>query len=75
MKLKQNIKDSLCYSESIYVHFRPNNPTLQELWTFACITMTSRKAVCNHCELENRLLFAPHTSDAIVLWLRRFALL
>ena len=26
MKLKQSIKDSTCYSESIYVHFRPNKP-------------------------------------------------
>ena len=42
MKLKRSIKDSICYSESIYVHFRPNKPTLQELWTFACV-MTSRK--------------------------------
>ena len=49
MKLKQSIKDSLCYSESICVHFRPNKPTLQELWTFACV-ITSRKAVYNHCE-------------------------
>ena len=74
MKLKRRIKDSLCYSESIYVHFRPNKPTLQELWTFACV-MTSRKAVYNHCELENPLLLASRTSNAIVLWLRRFALL
>ena len=74
MKLKRRIKYSLCYSESIYVHFRPNKPTLQELWTFACV-MTSRKAVYNHCELENPLLFASRTSNAIVLWLRRFALL
>ena len=42
MKLKRSTKDSLCYSESIYVHFRPSKSTLQELWTFACI-MTSRK--------------------------------
>ena len=74
MKLKRRIKDSLCYSESIYVHFRPNKPTLQELWTFAFV-MTSRKAVYNHYELENPLLFASRTSNAIVLWLRRFALL
>ena len=49
MKLKQSIRDLLCYSESIYVHFRPNNRTLQELWTFAWV-MTSRKAVYSHCE-------------------------
>ena len=30
MKLKQSIKDSLCYSELLYAHFRPDNPTLQE---------------------------------------------
>ena len=37
MKLKESIKDSLCYSESIYVHFRLNKCTLQELWIFTCI--------------------------------------
>ena len=73
MQLKQSIKDSICYSESVYVHFRPNNPTLQELWTFACV-MTSRKVVYNHCESENRLLFASRTSNATALWLRRFTL-
>ena len=74
MKLKQSTKDLLCYSKSIYVHFRPNKPTLQEFWIFAGV-MTSRKAACNHCELENCFLFASHTSNAIVLWLRRIALL
>ena len=56
------------------VHFKPTLLVQEQLWTFACI-MTSRKAVYNHCELENRLLFASHISNAIVLWLRRFALL
>ena len=37
----------------------------QELWIFACV-MTLRKAVYNQCELENRLLFASRTSNAIV---------
>ena len=50
MKLKRSIKDSLCYSESIYVHFRPNKPTLQELWSFACV-MTSRQSKRNHNKL------------------------
>ena len=27
IKLKQSIKDSLCYSELIYIHFRPNEPS------------------------------------------------
>ena len=40
-----------------------------------CGRLLARKAVYNHCELENRMLFAPRTSNAIVLWLRRFALL
>ena len=31
MKLKRSIKDSLCYSESICVHFRPSKPISQEL--------------------------------------------
>ena len=38
MKLKRSIKDSLCYSESIYVHFRPSKPISQELWIFACVS-------------------------------------
>ena len=38
MKLKRSIKDSLCYSESICIHFKPSKPTSQELWIFACIS-------------------------------------
>ena len=58
----------------MYTLGQTNLHTLQELWTFACV-MTSRKAVYNHCELEYCLLFASHTSNAIVLWLKIFALL
>ena len=58
----------------MYAHFRPNKATLQELWIFACV-MTLRKAVYNHSDLENWMLFESHTSNAIVIWLKRFALL
>ena len=45
IKLKQSVKDSLCYSELIYIHFRPNKLTiLQELWIFFACIMTLRKA-------------------------------
>ena len=74
MKLKRNLEDSLCYSESIYVHFRPSKPISQELWIFACVS-DIKKAVYNQCELENRLLFASCTSNAIVTWLKSFTLL
>ena len=59
---------------SVYVHFRPNKATSQELQIFAC-GMTLRKAVYNHCELENCMLLVSHTSSAIVIWLKRFTLL
>ena len=74
MKFKQSIKDPLCYSESIYAHFRQNKHILQELWVFICV-MTLRKAVHNHSDLEDRMLFASHTSNAVVLRHKRFALL
>ena len=38
-KCKQTGKGSLCYSKSIYVHFRPNKSMLQELWIlFTCVS-------------------------------------
>ena len=75
MKLKRSIKNSLFYSESICVHFKWNKHILQELWIFVCAT-TLRKAIHNHSNLENCMLFASHTSNANVLWLKtRLALL
>ena len=62
------------YSESVYGHFRSNKATSQELRIFAC-GMTLRRAVYNHTELEKCMLFESHTSNAIVLWLKRFSLL
>ena len=32
MKLKQSLKDSLCYSESIYIDFELSKPIFLELW-------------------------------------------
>ena len=37
-KVKQIMKGSLCYSESIYVHFKLSESILQEVWIyFACV--------------------------------------
>ena len=43
-KLKQLMKGSLCYSESIYVQFRLNKSILQELWIFFACMYT--KKIC-----------------------------
>ena len=39
-----------------------------ELWIFAC-AITLWKTVHNHSGLDNRMLFASHTSNTIVFWL------
>ena len=72
MKLKLSIN-----SKSIYVHFRPSKPISQELWIYACVSdiKKSCRSSYNQCELENRLLFASRTSNAIVIWLKSFTLL
>ena len=37
-QLKQIVNGSLCYSETIYIHFSPNKSILKELWMFfACV--------------------------------------
>ena len=43
-KVKQFMKGSLCYSESIYVHFKLSESILQELWIF--FTCVYTKKVC-----------------------------
>ena len=43
-KVKQTMKGSLCYSESIYVHFKLSESILQEQWIFFACVYT--KKVC-----------------------------
>ena len=44
MKMKLGSKDSLCYSESIYIHFEPRPQVYQELGTpFQQIAQAARR--------------------------------
>ena len=74
-KVKQTMKGILCYSESIYVHFKLSESLLQELWIFFASIYTLRKYVYNYSDLENRMSLASRTSNAFAMWLKTFALL
>ena len=75
MKLKRSIKDSLCYSESIYVHFRPNKRTLQELWTLAGVMKLSTTTVnwkivcCSHLVPPIPLYYGLEDSPCSTEWI------
>ena len=78
-KLKQTMKGSLRYSESIYVHFRLNKAImLQELWIFfACVytkkmstTTVTWKIVCHWLlpplmPLQCGLKYSPYSTEWI----------
>ena len=75
MKLKQSRKDTLCYSKSIDVHFRPNKPILwiffvcvynntTESWNMSTTTVTWKIMLSASCN-----------SNSILRWLKIFTLL
>ena len=64
-KFKLSRNDSLCYSKSIDVYFKPNKFILLERIFFVCV-MTLTKAgmyVYNYSDLENHMSSASCTSN------------
>ena len=70
-KLRQTMKGSLCYSESIYVEFRLNKSILQELWIFFACMYTKKTCL----QLQWLMSLTSHTSTVIAMRPKIFALL